>query len=157
MLEIALYIATPFIVLFVVIMIAVASKAHDDECVDAIYKEINNNVLSINAMVVAFNNALIEHSAEEALAYSKGFLLRSTQDIKGDKYKDKKHKIKKDSDKVVIASAYKLFAVLSDILLFLDKVNTENEIKTFNSHFGYAASAAITKGKEALALKRERK
>jgi hypothetical protein len=159
MLEFALYIVSPFIAIFIIIMFIAAIKTYNRECTDAIYREINTNLLYTTAMVQIFIMAQVKFKdkEEEALKYSKGFLLRSTQDLKGDVYKSKKHKIKKDSDRVVIDNAYKSFAILSDILLFLDKVNTENEIKIFNSHFEYATSIAITKGKEALALKKENK
>jgi hypothetical protein len=159
MLEFALYIISPFLALFIIVMIIVAIRSYNKECMDGIYNEINTNLLYITSMVQAFIMAQVKFKdkEEEALNYSKGFLLRSTQDIKSDAYKNKKHKIKKDSDKVVIASAYKSFDVLVDILLFLDKINTEKEINKFNSHFEYATSIAITKGKEALALKKETK
>jgi hypothetical protein len=159
MLDITFYIITPFLFIVFVFLVILVSKIYNDNCVNNVYKELGLNILFIESMAQFFITAQVkfENDFGEALKHSKGFLIRSVQDIKADKYKNSNHTIKLDKNKVAVASAYKSFAVVADILTFLDKVNTAKEIETFNSHFEYALNVAITKGKEALALKKEHK
>jgi DUF917 family protein len=119
-----------------------------------IFKEIkrNKNYIRIITQVLIDNKIFFKGDVVKAFEHSKGFLMKSIKDMEDANYIEHRHRFKNDDEYLALESAYKAFAVVADVLSFLDKVNSETETKTFLLNFNTASNTAIKMANKALEL-----
>jgi hypothetical protein len=124
-----------------------------------VFREIKRNKMHIQTMaeVLVANKKFFNNDIVKTFEHSKGFLIKSIKDMKDVNYIARRHTFKDDDECLILENAYKAFAVISDILSFLDKINTEKEIKLFMTSFHTAGNLALQMANKALVLEENKK
>jgi hypothetical protein len=143
-------------VIAVIIAVAVNYKHRMRE---RVFREIKRNKMYIKTMaeVLVSNNKFFKGDSIKAFEHSKGFLIKSIKDMGETDYLAYRHMFKDDTEYLLLESAYKAFAVVSDVLSFLDKVNSKEEIMAFIANFHTAGNLALQMANKAIGLEESKK
>jgi hypothetical protein len=137
------WIYTPLILAIIAVITALVST-NKHRARTAVCGEISRNKKIINTLaeVITFNKNEFDNDLIKSFEHSKGFLIKSAKDLEDVVYLDKSRLFKND-ERVDLENTYKAFSVVTDVLSFLDRVNSEDEIKAFMLNFKTAVNLAL--------------